>query len=270
MGLIRSIRDIRGLRGVEKLVSYDSFEDALADSNTYEDRRLVEVVREKTQRYKENLAGSSRTIESRQTAQNLFVLSHVKPERAIDVLEVGGACGASYFEVKHLLPNRIAQWSITETPAMAAAGNNMNDDPHLSFHSDLTSAANQLSSRDLAVAQGVLQYASDPIAMLKALFDLQFSYVYITRTAVADVDRPVFIHQNTELAAHGPGRLPNAPAGKSTQPLTLVSYDSLLSTTPPKYDIVFKFVESGDRFLTIDHRRVTARDAGFLARLQAN
>jgi hypothetical protein len=72
------------------------------------------------------------------------------------------------------------------------------------------------------------------------------------------------------VATHGSGHLPNAPAGKSTQPLTLVSYDSLHSTTPPNYEIEFKFPESEDRVLAIDDRHVTARDAGFLARLQAH
>lgn len=254
---------------LDKLRAYASFEEALRDSNSYEDPRLIEVVREKTKRYRAALANSSRSIESRQTAQNLFVLSHVTPERAINVLEVGGACGASYFEVKHLLGKRIAHWSITETPAMANAGNTINDDPALSFHSDLVSAAKQLQSRDVAIAQGVLQYAGDPIAMLKALYELQFSHVYITRTAVADVDSPVYIKQDTELAAHGPGHLPNAPEGRSTQPMTLVSYDSLLSVTPANYEIVFKFLESEDRLLAIGDRRLTARDAGFLARLHA-
>ena len=200
----------------------------------------------------------------------MFVLSYVQPDRPIDVLEVGGACGASYCEMKHLLPNRIAHWSITETPAMAHAGQSMNDDAALSFHSELAPAAEQLPSRDLAIAQGVLQYAGDPVAMLKALFELQFTYVYITRTAVADVTTPMFIIQDTELAAHGPGRLPNAPQGKSRQPLTLVSLDSLLATVPANYEIVFKFVESEDRLLVIDDRRILARDAGFLARLQAH
>ena len=152
---------------------------------------------------------------------------------------------------------------------MVAAGESINDHSGLSFDSDLKSAAKRIGSRDLAIAQGVLQYAGDPVALLRALFELQFSYVYITRTAVANVGSPTFIKQDTELAAHGPGRLPNAPEGKSTQPMTLVSFDSLLSTTPANYEIVYQFVESEDRVLTIDDRPVTARDAGFLARLHA-
>ena len=266
---MRIIRSLRDLRSVDKLVSYESFAHALAASNSYEDPRLVEVVKEKTKRYRDAFTTSPRKVESRQTAQNMLVLSHVEPARSINICEVGGACGASYFELKHLLPNRIAHWSIVETPAMAQAGNDINSDQAISFHSDLTAAAEQLASLDLAIAQGVLQYTPDPSATLKALFELRFSYVYITRTAVAEVDSPVYINQETELAAHGPGRLPNAPTGKSTQPLTLVNAASLLSAIPANYETVFNFVESDDRVLAAGDRRVTARDIGFLARLHA-
>ncbi|HEU4711490.1 MAG TPA: methyltransferase, TIGR04325 family [Pyrinomonadaceae bacterium] len=244
---------------------YETFEQALAHSNSYEDPRLIEVVREKTKLYR-----AAPLVESKQTTQNLSVLKQVEPQRPIDVLEVGGACGASYFELKHAAPDRIRRWSIVETPAMAAAGNSINEDPNLSFHSDLTDAAKHLHSRDLAIAQGVLQYASDPVGLLKALFELKFSYVYITRTAVADVDPPIFINQETELAAHGPGRLPNPPDGNSTQPMTLISAASLLSAVPDNYEIVSNFVESEDRVLAAGNRRVTARDIGFLARLQSH
>lgn len=251
------------------LRSYATFADALRDSDTYEDSQLIEVVKEKTKRYRDTLASSTaRTVTTRQAVQNMFVLSYVEPQRKINVLEIGGACGASYFETKHLLPNRIAHWSIAETPAMAAAGADLNSDPALSFHSDVTAAAAQLASRDLAVAQGVLQYAGDPLQMLRALFELQFSFVYVTRTAVADVGSPVFIKQDTELAAHGPGYLPNAPKGRSTQPMTLVSRKSLLSVVPANYEIVFEFDEAGERILSIEDDRVTVRDVGFLARLQ--
>ncbi len=251
------------------LRSYATFADALRDSDTYEHSQLIEVVKEKTKRYRDTLASSTaRAVTTRQAVQNMFVLSYVEPGRMINVLEVGGACGASYFETKHLLPNRIAHWSIAETPAMAAAGADLNSDPALSFHSDVTAAAAQLASRDLAIAQGVLQYADNPLQMLRALFELQFSFVYVTRTAVADVDSPVFIKQDTELAAHGPGHLPNAPKGRSTQPMTLVSRKSLLSVVPANYEIVFEFDEAGERILAIEDDRVTVRDVGFLARLQ--
>jgi putative methyltransferase (TIGR04325 family) len=244
---------------------YDSFESALRDSDSYEDPRLIEIVKEKTKRYRETLAsGPVPLLQSRQTIQNLFVLSYVEPQRPLNVLEVGGACGATYFETRSLLPGRLRHWSIAETPAMAAAGQNLSNEPDLSFHSDLASAAKQLESRDLAIAQGALQYASDPVQMLKNLFALELSYVYITRTAVANVDTPLYTKQDTKLSAHGPGKLPNAPLGKSSQPMTFVNSDALISAIPGNYEIVFKFDESGERTLSIGARLVTVRDIGFL------
>ena len=246
---------------------YESFQKALEDSNSYEDPRLIEVVKEKTRRYREALAnGGKPAIATRQMAQNMFVLSYVEPHRPVNVLEIGGACGASYFETQLMLPGRIRHWSIVETPAMAAAGQSLTNDPNLSFHSDLASAAKQLESRDLAIAQGALQYAGDPLQMLKDLFALELSYVYVTRTAVANVDRPIFTKQETDLSAHGPGTLPNAPDGKSSQPLTLVSRDALTSAVPANYEILFNFDESEERTLSISGRRVLVRDFGFLAR----
>lgn len=245
---------------------YDSFESALRDSDSYEDPRLIEIVKEKTRRYRDALAsGPTPAIETRQTVQNMFVLSYVEPQRPLNVLEVGGACGASYFESKLMLPQRIRHWSISETPAMAAAGQTLSDDPDLSFHNDIASAATRLEFRDLAIAQGVLQYAGDPLQMLDALFALEFSYVYVTRTAVANVDGPVFTRQDTELSAHGPGQLPDAPSGRSSQPITLVSWEALAATIPSNYEVAFKFVESEERSLSIGGRTINVRDVGFLA-----
>ena len=247
---------------------YDSFASALGDSDSYEDPRLIEIVKEKTRRYREALEiDPEPTTSGRQTIQNMYILWSVELNRALNVLEVGGACGASYFETEHLVPGRIRHWAIVETPAMAVAGRSLTTDSNLSFHSDLSSAVSQLESLDLAIAQGVLQYTADPVETLKDLFALDFSYVYITRTAVANVDRPIFTRQETELAAHGPGQLPDAADGKSSQPMTLVNFESLLSAIPTRYEKLYTFPqESEERTIFIAGRRVVVRDAGFLAR----
>ena len=102
--------------------------------------------------------------------------------------------------------------------------------------------------------------------MLRAPFALELTYVYVTRTAVANVDRPVFTKQDTELAAHGPGQLPNAPAGRSSQPMTFVSSAALVEAIPANYEVLFHFEEGGERTLSISGRPVAVRDIGFLAR----
>ena len=203
-------------------------------------------------------------IATRQLVQNLFVLSYVEPQRPLNVLEVGGACGASYFETELMLPGRIRHWSIVETPAMAAAGES---EAKLSFHSDVDSAIGKLESRDIAIAQGALQYAGDPLQTLADLCALELAYIYVTRTAVANTAAPIFTKQVTEIAAHGPGRLPNAPDGASSQPMTLVSFEALTSALPSNYEILFKFEEGEERTVSFGSRPVLLRDIGFLARL---
>lgn len=251
---------------------YDSFESALRDSDSYEDPRLVEIVSRKTKHYQETLArDGTRKITSRQTAQNMFVLSYVEPDRRLEILEVGGACGAGYFEMKHLVPERIAQWSICETPAMAAAARSFTKEDALSFHSDLESATTTLVRRDLAIAQGVLQYASDPLQLLSDLLGLGFSYVYVTRTVVAvDADaaiaRPIFTRQETDISAHGPGKLQGVTIdGRSSQPLTIVGLESI-STAIAGAELLYWFDESDDRALSIGGRPVIVRDIGFLVK----
>ena len=247
-----------------ELREYESFNAALCDSDSYEDPRLVEVVKEKTKRYRESL-DSRAPITTRQLVQNLFVLSYVEPQRPLSVLEIGGACGASFFETELMLPGRIRHWSIVETPAMAAAGASLTTDARLTFHSDIDSAV--LESKDLAIAQGAVQYAGDPLKSLADLCALELSYIYVTRTAVANTQAPIFTKQVTEIAAHGPGRLPNAPDGTSSQPMTLVSFEALTGALTANYEILFKFEEGEERNISVSGRLVSVRDIGFLARL---
>src|SRR6185295_5754322 len=128
-------------------------------------------------------------------------------------------------------------------------------------------AVGKLESRDLAIAQGALQYAGDPLQTLADLCALQFSYIYVTRTAVANTEAPIFTKQVTDIAAHGPGRLPNASEGSSSQPMTLVSFEALTSVLASNYEILYKFEEGDERTVSIGGRLVTLRDVGFLARL---
>ncbi len=141
-----------------QLKEYENFEMAQADSLTYEDSGVVEIVSLKTQSFIKSLT-SDYVVNNRQIIQNMFVLQYVSAKRKpIDVLELelGGACGASYFELNHLLPYHIKNWLIVETPAMAAVGKKIFENDKIKFFDDLQSAVNQLENQDLLVAQGVL------------------------------------------------------------------------------------------------------------------
>jgi putative methyltransferase (TIGR04325 family) len=198
----------------------------------------------------------------------MFVLSHVWNGRPLDVLEIGGACGASYFELAHLLPQRIRSWHVVETAGMAAAAKRLFEDNELFFYDDLGIAVSRLRNLDLLVAQGVLQYVRDPLQTLEALLRLDFTYVYITRTVVGDdIEFPVITKQVVNLSAHGPGSVPKGFVDRKTsQPLTIVPHECITSRISIGYDVVFAFNESQDSRMSIGAKTMKTKVVGFLLR----
>ena len=253
------------LRPPRALPAYDTFDRALADSHSYEDPGVIEVVSRKTQLYVASLKEQGNAIVDRQTLQNLFILAYVHPERSLEVVELGGACGAMCASLKLFLPERIARWRIVETPAMAEAGKQLFQTDALTFHSDLNAAA-QVARRDLLWAQGVLQYTRDPIRAWNELFQLAFDFVYVTRTEVGlALAPPVVTKQSVWLSEHGPGAMPAGLLDRMTsQPLTIVSPDAL--RVPANYRIAFSFVESAETVMRIGKQRVATQNRGWLLR----
>ena len=56
------------------------------------------------------------------------------------MLEVGGACGALYFEMTHFLKGKIRAWHVVETRAMAQAARKLFQDDRLRFFDSLQEA----------------------------------------------------------------------------------------------------------------------------------
>jgi putative methyltransferase (TIGR04325 family) len=173
-------------QSVPKLKVYESFDQALSDSHTYEDPGVIEIVSRKTAAFRKMLGATSvKRVDSHQMVQNMFVLSYVFQDRELDVLELGGACGAVFLELNKLLPGRIRRWHIVETPPMVVIGRESFQEEKLAFYDDLRTAVSGLNNLDLLIAQGVLQYLREPFLQLGDLLDLGFEYVYVTRTLVA-------------------------------------------------------------------------------------
>src|SRR5262249_13851020 len=153
---------------------YANYESALSDSDSYEDPRLIDVVREKTRRYRDAVRRQPDVVRSLQVAENMFAFTYVTPAQKLNVLEMGGACGATCVEIGGLLADRIQRWAIVETPSMVTAARTIFSDPALSFHTELVSACDALQSRHLLTASGVLQYTPDPLDTLNVLAKLGF------------------------------------------------------------------------------------------------
>lgn len=247
---------------------YERSQSAGVDWFSYQDPRIVDTVAQKTAAYRRRLeTQDTRTVETRQTAQDMFVLAHVSPGKALNVLELGGACGAGYFEQSWFQAHRVRTWSVVETPPMVAVGRRTFADERLTFSSDLGEAAARADERDLLVAKGVLQYLPDPLAMLDELFRLHFNHVYVTRTEVsAGLDQPVILVRTVEIGLHGPGAVPPGfRNGNSSVPATIVPQPWLLSRIPTNYRVAYVFEEGSHGRIRVRGRGVETRMIGFLA-----
>ncbi|NVM22071.1 MAG: methyltransferase, TIGR04325 family [Desulfobacterales bacterium] len=255
------------LRPKRSMKLYESYDYALADSHTYEDPGVVHVVAMKTEAFRNALlSGHHTTVNNRQTVQNMFVLSYVWRDIPLDVLEIGGACGASYFELNYFLPGRINRWHVVETSTMSAAARRLFQDDRLIFYDDLEAAASQLKNLDLLIAQGVLQYVKDPLGTLETLLRLGFAFVYITRTQVGEgIEAPIITKQVVNLSGHGPGPVSWEFVDRETsQPLTIVPFESITSRVSVGHNTVYSFDEAENTCMKIGSRSVRTKTIGFL------
>ncbi len=248
---------------------YQNFSEALEDSHTYEDPGVIEVVVEKTKRYRSELEASmERNIQTRQALQNAFVVSKIYSGHQINVLEVGGACGAAFFELEYLLPGYVSRWNVVETRGMTEAAKVNFQSDRLFFCQDFNEATQSLEPLDMVMASGVIQYLEKPIKTLKSILERGFPYVYLSRTLVSkDLEKKVFVKQKIRLSDHGPGEMPEYITDRETsQPMAILPYSELMDCTKANYSTLFLFLESPVYSIALSTRNINVFPIGLLMR----
>ncbi len=250
---------------------YKNFEQALADTKGYEDQNIIQVVSRKTEVLKKNLANRNgqTTVVDRQTAQNMFVLSHVWAGEPLNVLDIGGACGANYFLLDHFLPGKIGNWSVLETPSMVAEARRVFQNTRLTFVDDIEQLVNR-SAFDLLLGSGIFQYLPSPMADLDAWRKMGIPFVYFTRTTVGiGSGELVVTKQIADLASHGPGPLPEGFINhKTSQPMTIIPYETLISSLSGAYVTEFVFKEDEEKSMRLGSRVIRISNVGLLLRMK--
>lgn len=212
--MLRRLRAVRFGRPAESLVStkqFDSYADAVKLCGGYEEADLLDVVAAKTRIFRDE-AASPMTALSESDGHSLLALTTcalATDAPILNVLDFGGACGAHYYRLRHLVPQRQLRWAIVETPGMADRANQLaTGDSALSAFADVTAAARALGTVDLVHASGTLQCTPDPYASLAALLDVRAPVLLITRGAVTEGERDIVVIHQSSLASNGPGPLP--------------------------------------------------------------
>ena len=113
----------------------------------------------------------------------------------LSVLDFGGALGSTYYQNRHMLSHLAdLTWHVVEQPHFVEAGHQEFRNSQLDFHPTID-AAWAASAPDVVLLSSVLQYLSDPFALLKEIADRNPPYILVDRTPVLDAGRERIVVQ---------------------------------------------------------------------------
>ena len=241
------LRVIRKSNVLDSKVYASYHEAALACSNYgYEQEALVNIVFEKTKRYRD-LLYTQRPLEVDMTNVRTplgLCLALKSIVNEMHVIDFGGACGAHYFIAKALFGERVKlKWYVVESSAMARKGKAL-ENGELRFFDDLSIAKAQIAQLDLVFSSGTLQYVPDPYMTLKDLTECGAECIFLTRWGLIIGERELVCVQESTLSSNGPGPLPNGMAdGVARYPMIAVRKDRVEQILDERYEIRMQFSE---------------------------
>src|SRR5687767_5044849 len=119
---------------------YSSFAEASKNSTTYFDVDIATIVTNKTINLKNSIQTESVKNLDSQLTQNHFILYYLFNTCDMNDLEVidwGGAAGATYFQLEKLFDKIIRQWNVIDTPFMVEAARQL-ENPKLKFYKTIS------------------------------------------------------------------------------------------------------------------------------------
>jgi putative methyltransferase (TIGR04325 family) len=212
MNFIKKLRHklIRILDTKPKLGNtFGSYEEAVKNGGSYNNKKLVKVIAEKSKNYRDELRISNHLDLS--IWRTSFMLSQLSNKKNINILDFGGGAGTAYFLARKLLGSDIRiKWNVVETSLMVKEAKNAKlEDDELKFFNTIDAAVQDLKSIDLIYANGALTYTDKPLNYLDQLLSLDFDLFFITRTPLNEKSRKNIVGiQLSTLSRNGQGPIP--------------------------------------------------------------
>lgn len=210
----------------------------------YEASDVVKLVAAKTHTWRDSLASSPALGADANQARLLLGLEGAQQNGKLSVLDLGGACGATYFYAQRYFGDRVTlEWDVIETSAMADAGREQFQSANLRFYDSIEQACAKRIP-DLVLASSSLQYMPDTLGTLRKVVKLGARHLLIVRQGVYPGAETVTIVQRSRLGANGPGPVPKGfKDGYSEYPVTYVSQATFEAAIREEYDIQLIFDE---------------------------
>jgi putative methyltransferase (TIGR04325 family) len=235
---------------------FSSYHEAalMCSSYGYEQGALLNVVCEKTKRYRDWLNSQKPLEIGLENIRTALGLSLSRSSNELRVIDFGGACGAHYFIAKALFGNRVSlHWHVVETSGMVRKGMEL-ENGELRFFDNLTTARQEIGHVDLVFSSGALQYVEDPYKILKDLVECEARCIFLTRLALTTKEQALICIQESRFSENGPGALPKGMHDELARyPITAASRDSVEKILSDKYEIRMRFLEDKGPFQLTAH-----------------
>lgn len=209
------------LRARSSQRQYDSFSDAMADCSKYgyENSELIDVIVEKTRRYRDTLWEAATPIQLNTTlAYSLCSLLAPPSPMEINVLDFGGAAGAHYFLARSMLPSsRKLNWTVVETAAMVQKAQPLFAGDELNFSSDLDVTLRAMGQIDIIHSSATLQCVDTPYQYLQKLVSAHARYILLNRLGLTRGDHDVITVHESWLSENGQGPMPDGVSDKKVR-----------------------------------------------------
>jgi putative methyltransferase (TIGR04325 family) len=155
---------------------------------------------------------------------------------AIRVVDFGGAFGGLYRQYKALaVPGKVS-WTVVEQESFVRLGRAQFQDAELRFVATLQEAL-AVGRPDVLLLSSVLQYLSDPYAMVSKVTDSGALHVVMDRTPCSELDRDVLTVQTVPPEIY--------PA---SYPCWIFSRERLLGAFAPNYRPLAAFTDGSGRW----------------------
>ena len=244
-----AISAVRRLRSGSARGRYSSYAQALNDctESGYENASIVNVVVEKTKRYRDDLFEKKMPVQMNATvAYSLCSLLASIESKEIKVLDFGGAAGAHYFLARAMLPSSCSlNWLVVETPAMAEEANRILSSDELRFSSNLIDAVNSMGRIDLLHTSGTLQCVDGPHDYLRKLISADANHILFNRLGLTKGNHEVVTIHESWLSWNGPGSMPAGIADRKVRyPFVYPKESVFMEALSDRYNVITTFEDS--------------------------
>lgn len=225
---------------------FRSYADAMAfcSEKGYENDEIVNVVLEKTKRYRDRIARRSEVLQVNATnAYSLCSILATLGPNEINVIDFGGACGAHYFLARAFLPPSCKlRWHVVETTNMANRAQQVFANDELTFSDAFVTAAASMERIDLVHTSGTIQCVADPCSQLAMLTSVPARYILLNRLGLTKgAESVIFIHESW-LSMNGPGPMPEGVSDRLVRyPFTFPTETAIYETLTLNYDVTITF-----------------------------